>query len=291
MSIKPSTHVTHKDVSAAPKVKGPRSIRRSTDHWSANLWVKYAGRIVLTLVVLALWEWMSGRIIDPFFVSRPTDIWVRLVRLSISGELLFHLWATLQEALFGLALGMVIGIPTGLLFASMPLLSNIVQPFMMAIYSLPRVALAPLFILWFGLGLFSKVVLAFTMVVFVAYYNAYQGVKSVDSDLVEMMRSMKATPAQVTRWVVLPSIRPWILASIRLGIGMALIGAVIGEMVASSRGLGYYIQFSSGMFDTTGVFVGLIVVMVTAIVLEMVIGWVDRLLHRTPREYSQGVRK
>lgn len=245
-------------------------------HWSDRPWAKRVGRVVLALLLLALWEYASGRWVDPFFLSKPSQVWARLARLAGNGELLLHLGVTLQETLLGLLLGMAVGVPAGVLFARSPLLSNIAQPFVMAFYSLPRVSLAPLFILWFGLGLLSKVMLVFTMVVFVAFYNSYQGVKSVDPDLIEMMRSMKASPRQITRWVIFPSIRSWVMASLRLNIGMALIGAVIGEMFASSRGLGYYIQYSSGMFDTTGVFTGLLIVMVTAIVLEALLGWLDR---------------
>lgn len=250
--------------------------RGAYGHWSDRPWAKRVGRVVLALLLLALWEYASGRWVDPFFLSKPSQVWARLVRLAGSGELLLHLGVTLQETVLGLLLGMAVGVPAGVLFARSPMLSNIAQPFVMAFYSLPRVSLAPLFILWFGLGLLSKVMLVFTMVVFVAFYNSYQGVRSVDPDLIEMMRSMRASPHQITRWVILPSIRSWVMASLRLNIGMALIGAVIGEMFASSRGLGYYIQFSSGMFDTTGVFTGLFIVMITAIVLESLLGWLDR---------------
>ncbi len=276
MSVPTSRPVV--SVPAQPRDREATGAARGKEagHWSDRPWSKRVGRVLLALLLLALWEYASGRWVDPFFLSKPSQVWARLVRLAGNGELFLHLGVTLQETVLGLLLGMAVGVPAGVLFARSPFLSNIAQPFVMAFYSLPRVSLAPLFILWFGLGLLSKVMLVFTMVVFVAFYNSYQGVKSVDPDLIEMMRSMRASQRQITRWVILPSIRSWVMASLRLNIGMALIGAVIGEMFASSRGLGYYIQYSSGMFDTTGVFTGLLVVMVTAIVLEALLGWLDR---------------
>jgi NitT/TauT family transport system permease protein len=148
------------------------------------------------------------------------------------------------------------------------LLAAVLDPFLMGLNSLPRVALAPLFIIWFGIGLPSKVVLAFSLVFFPGLINTYQGVRSVDPDPIDLMRTMQASRWQIWRWVVVPSTLPWIFAGLRIGLGMSLIGAVVGELVGANRGLGYHVEASSANFDTTGVFAGLVALMAITVLLN-----------------------
>jgi NitT/TauT family transport system permease protein len=249
--------------------------------WDRRTPLVWGLRIAFGLLLLGTWELASGRWVRPFWVSKPSMIAARLIDLAASGELFLHTRVTVEETLLGLLAGML-RVPAGILFARVRFLEAVVSPFVMALYSLPRVALAPLFILWFGIGLLSKVVLVFSMVFFVAFYNTYQGVKNVDPDLVDCLRAMKATDRQIVRYVVFPSIATWILTSLRMNIAMSLIGAVLSEMVASNRGLGYYIQFSSGNFDTTGVFTGLAVVIAVAMVLESLTNALERRVLRIP---------
>jgi NitT/TauT family transport system permease protein len=136
--------------------------------------------------------------------------------------------------------------------------------------------LAPLFILWFGIGLFSKVMMSFTMVVFVFILNVIEGVGTIDPDLLDLMRSMRASRLYLVRRVLLPAIVPWILASFRIGIGLALIGAVVGELIGANRGLGWYIQDAGGALDTTGVFAGLVVLMIVAMLVNQVVAYFER---------------
>ena len=235
-----------------------------------------AGQIGIGLVFLALWEVASGRWVDEFFLSKPSLIIERIFDLAKSGDLWLHLRATLLETGIGLLIGLPLGVVLGITVATSKIVGRWIYPYIIAMYSLPRVALAPLFIVWFGLGLFSKVVMVVTMVVFVAFYNVYQGVKSIDTDLLDMVKSYRGSRWTMLRWVMLPSISAWMLTALRLAIGLGLIGAIIAELIGSSVGLGYYIKLSSNLFDTTGVFAGLVVVTIIAMLLEQVVALIER---------------
>ena len=234
------------------------------------------GRVAVAVVVLGAWQLASGRLVSEFFVSSPGDIVGRLVQLVSTGELWPHLTQTLVEVGAGLFIGVPLGIALGVALGTSQLLSGWLLPYVMALYSLPRVALAPLFIVWFGIGLLSKITMVVTMVVFVIFYNVYQGVRDMDQDLLDVARSFRASRRQTLRWIVLPSLTPWLVTALRLSIGIALIGAVIAELIAASSGLGYYIKLSSNLLDVTGVFAGLAVITAVAIVLDQVLGYVER---------------
>lgn len=236
----------------------------------------YGGRAGVGILFIAAWELASGRVWDEFSISKPSAIAVRLRDLSASGELWDHLQVTMTETLVGLGIGMVAGIVLGLVIATSKRVGPLFYPYIIALYSLPRVALAPLFIVWFGIGLTAKVVMVVTMVLFVAFYNTYEGVRNIDKDLLDMAKSMRRSRLETLRWVILPSITPWLLTSLRLSIGLGLIGAVISELVAATEGLGYYIKLSSNLFDTTGVFAGLIVITLVAMLLEQLVVLLER---------------
>jgi NitT/TauT family transport system permease protein len=227
-----------------------------------------AWRLLVLLLTLVAWEIAAKTVIDPFWVSQPSLIFVRIWELASTGMLFVHAATTLWQAVLGMALGLPIGVAIGILLAAWPRFAQVVDPFLMGLYSLPRIALAPLFVIWFGIGLWSKVMLVFSLVVFVFILNTYQGLREVDRDLVNLMRTMRASRAYMLRRVQIPSILPWIIAAFRINVGMALIGSVLGELLGSNRGLGWYIEYSGGRLDTTGVFTGLIVLMVIALVIN-----------------------
>jgi NitT/TauT family transport system permease protein len=164
-----------------------------------------------------------------------------------------------------------VGILLGLLMARFTKAAQIAEPLFMGLYSLPRVALAPLFILWFGIGLPAKVMMSFSMVVFIFVLNVTEGVKSLDRDPIDLMRTMRASQGYIIRRVLLPGILPWIMASFRIGVGLALIGALVGELVGSSRGIGWYIERSAGQLDTTGVFTGIVILVMLAMLANQAI--------------------
>jgi NitT/TauT family transport system permease protein len=237
-------------------------------------------RLLLSALLLVAWEVAATTVTTPFWISQPSRVFGRIVSLTASGLLFWHVWATLQAALLGLALGGVVGVALGLLLGAYPRVAAILDPLLMGLNSLPRVALAPLFIIWFGIGLPSKVILAFSLVVFPVLINAYQGVRGVDTTLVDMLRTMKASPWQIARRVTIPSTLPWIFAGLRIGLGMSLIGAVVGELVGSSRGVGYYVEAAAANFDTTGVFAGLVILMILTIALSELMKLVESRLFR-----------
>jgi NitT/TauT family transport system permease protein len=235
--------------------------------WRTRL-VLNGWRLLLSAALLVAWEVAAATITTPFWISQPSRVFGRLATLTASGLLFWHVWATLQAALLGLTLGGVVGVALGLLLGAYPRVAAVLDPLLMGLNSLPRVALAPLFIIWFGIGLPSKVILAFSLVVFPVLINAYQGVRGVDSTLVDMLRTMQASPWQIARRVTIPSTLPWIFAGLRIGLGMSLIGAVVGELVGSNRGVGYYVESAAANFDTTGVFAGLVILMILTIALS-----------------------
>jgi NitT/TauT family transport system permease protein len=247
---------------------------------SISIWLWRLGLIVGLLLI---WEFSAGHLFNEFWSSRPSLIGQRLLALFTSGEIWRHLDATVSEALFGLVLGAVVGTPIGIALAKYRRAAEIVDPFVMGLYGLPRVALAPMFILWFGISLLAKVMMSFSMVVFVFILNVTEGIRTVDPDMIDLMRTMRAPRSYVLRKVTIPSIVPWLLASFRIGIGLSLVGAVVGELIGSNRGLGWYILRAGGQLDTTGVFTGLFILMLVAMTANQIIFLIERkVLHWRP---------
>jgi NitT/TauT family transport system permease protein len=244
----------------------------------------HIGQVVVGLLILGLWQ-VGGQIFGALVLSSPWLIVQRIVALVSTGELWPNLRTTLTETFVGLVIGMVIGVALAVLIAPSRTVGRWFYPYIMALYSLPRVALAPLFIVWFGIGLESKIFMVVTMVVFVAFYNTYQGMRSIEPDLLEMTRGFRAPWRTTLRWVILPSVAPWVLTSLRLSIALALIGAVIAELVGASQGLGYYMGYQANVLDTTGVFAGLVIITVIAMIAEQFVALLERrTLRYRPRD-------
>jgi NitT/TauT family transport system permease protein len=237
-------------------------------------------RTAVALFSLIAWEIAARTFVSPFWIGQPSQIGVRLWQLAVSGDLSWHGMTTISQAGGGLLLSLAIGIPIGFLFAANRFVADTIEPFFLGLYSVPRIALAPLFILWFGIGPMSKIVMAFSLVVFVVVLNTYEGLRGVDRELLDMMRAMRASRWYVLRKVSLPAIVPWIFASIRVGVGLALIGSVVGELLGSNRGLGWYVENSAARIDVTGVFAGLIVLMIIGMVLNELVKAIENRLLR-----------
>lgn len=233
-------------------------------------------RLVLLLVLVAVWELLGRYVLDEIWVSRPSLVLDRLLQLHASGKLWLHMQKTVLASVLGLLLAFGVGLPLGILMAHAKYAYAVAEPFVAGLNSLPRVALAPLFIIWFGIDLFSKVMMSFSTVLFVFMLNVHQGLKTVDPDLLDLMRTMKAPSGYITRKVLIPWIVPWIFASLRIGTGMALIGAVVGELIGASAGLGWYIQYSAGRLDTTGVFAGITALLVIAVIANSVVARLEQ---------------
>ena len=238
-------------------------------------------QIGIAVVGLALWQWgVHVRLLDPFFVSRPSDIARRIATWVMTGSVWHHLVTTLEEALLGLVFGSALGITLGFVLARSPLVARVCDPYITMLNAIPRVVLAPIFLLWFGLGIWSKVALAVTLVFFVMFFNTYQGVRDADRVLVDNARMLGASERQLVRHVLIPSALTWIFSSLHTSLGFALVGAVVGEYLGSARGLGYVIQQAEGTFDTTGVFAGMVVLGLVVVAVSAVVARLERWLLR-----------
>jgi NitT/TauT family transport system permease protein len=245
-------------------------------------------RLVLVVVLLIVWQVISGRFVDPLFLSSPLAIYTQTMAWIADGTLEMHTIITLQETLLGLFFGIITGIAAGFLFGLQPLLAKIFDPFITAIYSIPKIALAPLFILWFGIDIQMKVILASVTVFFLVFFNTLAGVRNVDQHLIDAVRLMGGRYRDIMTKVVVPSTVGYILTGVHIAIPYALIGAVVAELIASNRGLGYLIDSSATSFNTAGVFAALLVLSIIGGVLNAVVNWIDRMTSRWKTEISIG---
>ena len=234
----------------------------------------------LGIAILFAWQGVSGRLVDSFFISNPLEVAARLYEWTSNGSIFMHLWATLHATILGFAIGSLIGAVLGIWLGVSTFASRLLNPYLSALNALPKVALAPLFVLWFGLGIESKIALAAVLVLFLVFLNTFAGVRQVDQDLIDTARLMRATRLQVIAKVILPSTLSWLFAGLRVSVPYALIGAVLGEMIASNRGLGYLVQYSGAQFDAAGVFAVLFVIAVLAMALNFVVDLVQNRMER-----------
>jgi len=230
---------------------------------------------------LGLWQWgASTRWLDPFFFSRPSHIAARIGEWVISGSLWPHLGTTLLEALLAFVIGSSLGVVVGFTLGRLPLAAQVMDPYIKIANALPRVALAPLFLLWFGLDIRSKVALGVTLVFFLVFFNTYRGILEVNPVLVNNVRMLGASESQLIRHVLLPSVLTWIFSSLEAAVGFAIVGAVVGEYLGASRGVGYLIAQAEGVFDTTGVFAGMAVLAGIVLAVSYGVGRLERYLLR-----------
>jgi NitT/TauT family transport system permease protein len=226
-------------------------------------------RLAVGAAAVALWQTLvSLKILDAFFVSRPSDIAQRIAQWILTGSLWPHLAVTLEESLLGLVVGAALGISLGFTLGRSPMVASIFDPYIKMLNAVPRVVLAPLFLLWFGLGIWSKVALAVTLVFFVMFFSTYQGVRDADRVLIDNARMLGASERQLVRHVLIPSALTWIFSSLQTSLGFAMVGAVVGEYLGSTRGLGYVISQAEGTFDTTGVFAGMTVLAIVVVIVS-----------------------
>lgn len=225
-------------------------------------------RVLTIAALLGVWQVCANRLVSAFWISSPSLVAVRLWDWIVDGTLWPQLSTTLIEACYGFLIGAGAGVLLGLLLGQMRRVTQVLEPVIFALYSLPRIALAPLFLLWFGIGIESKVVLSATSVFFLAFYNTFSGVRDVDHDLLNAVRIMGGSRRDELTRVIVPATLYWVFVGLKVSVPYAIIGAVVGEMVASNRGLGYLMQNSSGQFDTTGVFVALVVLAAVSIVIN-----------------------
>jgi NitT/TauT family transport system permease protein len=228
-------------------------------------------RLALIVIFLVVWQSLASfEIVSPFWISSPDLVVLEIWRLTVSGQLLGDVTVTVVEALIAFVISSGLGIASGLVLSRYPFWDEVMAPFIIVLNSLPRIALAPLIILWFGIGMTAKIVTAFTLVYFILLVNTLSGAKNVDNDILTIARLMGASDRILLRKVILPSAAPWIIAGLNLGITYSLLGVIVAEILASNQGLGYLIESAAGNFNTAGVFAGLIVLSVVTWVLSWV---------------------
>lgn len=246
-------------------------------------------QIILSVLVIGAWQFASGTLIDPFWISRPSDIIAYIGNWMFGGDFVFHFGFTMAATFIGFTTGTISGFFLGLLLGRAEFWARVLDPFLVAINGIPRVALAPLFVVWFGIGLLPKIVLVFTLVFFVIFYNTYSGVKSVDRNYLDLAWVMGADDNVLFRKVILPAAMPYIFLGIKLSIPYALIGAIIGEFVASSAGLGWKIQVETSLYNTTGTMGGLVVLALIVMLMNWILERLERrILSWRPQQRSAG---
>jgi NitT/TauT family transport system permease protein len=241
-------------------------------------------QILVAVVAILIWHVGStvpifgAKLLPPFFFSTPADVAARIVQWLASGEIWRHLWITLVESALAFLTGSIAGVLFGFWFARKPLIAAVFDPYIKMMNALPRVVLAPIFALWLGLGIWSKVALGFTLVFFIVFFNVYQGVKEVSPTVLANARMLGMNERQLMRHVYWPSALSWMFSSLHTSVGFAVVGAVVGEYLGSAAGLGYLIQQAEGLFDVAGVFAGMFVLAAFVIVIDWVVTVVERRL-------------
>jgi NitT/TauT family transport system permease protein len=256
-----------------------RAISKSVVRARAGL---IAIQLAILVVVLLLWEYGAGdpskgfTLVDQFYVGSPHEAWQGLQEWQRTGQLWSNAWVTLTEAFVGFMIGALAGMVAGFFLGIMPRIERTLSPFVTGLYAIPRLALAPLFVLWFGLGHSSKIALVVVMVFFLVFYNTLSGVREVDEGLLNVLRIMNASRWQVHARVTLPSISAWVITGLRISVPQAFVAAVAAEMLASKDGLGMLIQRSSSQFSPSKMFAAIAVSVVLALLLNKGVALVAR---------------
>src|SRR5215510_2761567 len=241
-------------------------------------------QLLVAILAVLLWQLFTTvpiggvKLLPPFFFSTPADVAARIVKWFVEGTIWKHLWITLVESVLAFVIGSVAGILVGFWFAQQPRVAAVFDPYVKMINALPRVVLAPIFALWLGLGIWSKVALGVTLVFFIVFFNVYQGVKEVSSTVLANARMLGMSERALMRHVYWPSALSWVFSSLHTSVGFAIIGAVVGEYLGSAAGLGYLIQQAEGTFDTTGVFAGMLILAIFVLIIDWLVTSIENRL-------------
>jgi NitT/TauT family transport system permease protein len=247
-------------------------------------------QVLLLVAIFALWQLLTQPGLVPpiawrdnperaaFFFGEPVKMFKVIWQWFSDGTIYRHLWTTLEETVLAFVIGSALGLAMGLWLGLSPTASALLDPFITAMNAMPRVVLAPIFMVWFGLDIGSKVALGVTLVFFIVFFNVYQGVKEVSPVVVNNTIMLGANRRQLLRAVYLPSATSWLFSSLHTSVGMAFVGAVVGEYLGSARGVGYLIAQAEGAFDINTVFAGILVLTAFALVLDFAVGSMERRL-------------
>jgi NitT/TauT family transport system permease protein len=284
MTVQDTSRVSGLDLTVpqpAARSQRARPVRHLPEQKDWPFWAILAVQIGILIGAIALWQQGADRgWIDGFFWSRPSAIYATLIKFFTEGDAWTDIAFTFRSTIFGFFLGTSIGSLLGLSFWWSRNYAAVVQPYIICFESLPKLALAPLVILVFGMGLASKVAIATALTLVVSTLTAYAGVKALDSDSEKLFYSLGATRLQVFRKLVVPFCLPWIISVLRVNIGLALTGAIVGEFIASQHGLGRAILYAGNTYDIALVWVAVLVLSTLAVVMYMAVSWLERILRK-----------
>ncbi|HTZ43592.1 MAG TPA: ABC transporter permease [Jatrophihabitans sp.] len=266
--------------------------RRARHRRIAAVW---GARLGFAVLVIGGWQALTTwKVVDPFFYGQPSGIWRRTVDLFAHGTEFGSFWVdietTLKEAVFGFALGAAAGIVLGVALGQSRFLADVLGPYIKIVNAIPRIVLGSIFIVALGVGITPKVVLSAVLVFFVVFFNAFQGVREVDRNIIANARVLGASRLQVVRYVTVPSALTWIIASLHTAFGFAIVGALVGEVLGAQHGVGLVIKTAQGNLDPNGVFAGMLVISVITLVAEYLITLLEkRVLSWRPPNPSEAV--
>ena len=231
--------------------------------------------------VVAVWQWTADAgHLNPLYMPAPSAVAATLIQLFVQGTIWPHLWATFSAALGGLVIGLAIGTVLGAAAALTPFLGELLEPVMIGLNAVPRVVLAPLFVIWFGIGLGSKVALAVILVAVLIFFTVFTGIRGVDQKLVERVSTLGGRWRDLLREVYLPSVTAWVLGNLKVAVGFAFTGAVVGEFVAATRGLGYLLSFAQSSYNSAPMLALVTIIMGFVLLIFAFTGWLERRLLR-----------
>ena len=268
------------DESAVIGMAPPKSVRDFEAGLLRRRVLIHVCQLAFGIVMLGFWQWSSGRLIDPFFISSPGAVFGKLYTWLLNGELFRHLSITLYATAIGFVIGAGIGFAFGLTFGKFAFLAEVLDPYITALYSIPKLALAPLFIIWFGIGIESKIAVSASIVFFVVFLNTFSGVREVNPIYIHATQIMGASQWGVMRTVIIPSATTWVITGLKVSVPYALVGTVIGEFMSANRGIGFLIAQATGLFDTASVFGGIIILAVVGALINSLLKLVEARLLR-----------
>jgi NitT/TauT family transport system permease protein len=235
-------------------------------------------RIALIVLFFVAWESVSGRLIDPFYISSPSAVLRQSIKWLRSGTLWYHLQFTLIELSLGYLLGAITAISLAIVFGLLFFFYEVVEPLVLVVYSIPSIAIAPLLIMWLGVGMLPKILLTAFFVFFIIFMNTIRAIRNVDRGLLTVAKTIGASRAATINKVIIPAVLPYMLTSLGIAVPDAVVGAVVGEFIASYRGIAFLISMSSAKYNTAGVFSALIALALVVVILNAGVSFVVRAL-------------
>ena len=247
-------------------------------------------RILLILVLLLIWELIASNNVQiAFYTSYPSEIFEDLIEFTNSGDMWFHMTTTIKEAYLGLLYGTIAGVSLGIFFSQFRIFGKVLVPIISVLQSIPQLTLAPLYILWFGLGFASKVVLAGLMVFFNVFFSTYNAIKNIDQHLIESATLLGASKLQILWHIVIPTSMPWIMTGVKIGANVCVVGAIIGEYIGASSGLGWMVTYATSFFEIKRVMACIFILMVVGLIVSGLLDLLEKWLLRWRSEANLNV--